>query len=109
MRFLVDAQLPPALARWLVAAGHTAEHAADVGLAAASDEEIWTLAWASGAVVVTKDQDFAWMVALRDQGPQVLWVRLGNCSRRALLHAFERLEPEFIRALESGERILEIS
>jgi len=27
MRFLVDAQLPPALARWLAAQGHEAEHA----------------------------------------------------------------------------------
>jgi predicted nuclease of predicted toxin-antitoxin system len=29
MRFLVDAQLPPALARWLAANGHTVEHVAD--------------------------------------------------------------------------------
>ncbi len=29
MRFLVDAQLPPALARWLAANGHAAEHVAD--------------------------------------------------------------------------------
>jgi antitoxin VapB len=26
MKFLVDAQLPPALARWLTAKGHAAEH-----------------------------------------------------------------------------------
>ncbi len=29
MRFLVDAQLPQAVARWLVAAGHEAEHVAE--------------------------------------------------------------------------------
>jgi predicted nuclease of predicted toxin-antitoxin system len=33
MRFLVDAQLPPALARWLAEKGHDARHVADVGLA----------------------------------------------------------------------------
>jgi predicted nuclease of predicted toxin-antitoxin system len=32
MRFLVDAQLPPALARHLVAAGHEAQHVADLGM-----------------------------------------------------------------------------
>jgi len=32
MRFLVDAQLPPALARTLEAGGHEAEHVADIGL-----------------------------------------------------------------------------
>ena len=40
MRFLVDAQLPPALARWLVAAGHEAEHVGDRGMEAASDAAI---------------------------------------------------------------------
>lgn len=32
MRFLVDAQLPPALARWLAAQGHEAEHVGDIGM-----------------------------------------------------------------------------
>lgn len=54
MRFLVDAQLPPALARWLVAEGHAAEHVADKGLGAASDAEIWEHAlretWVIGAL-----------------------------------------------------------
>ena len=40
MRFVVDAQLPPALARRLEALGHTAEHVADRGMAAASDNAI---------------------------------------------------------------------
>jgi predicted nuclease of predicted toxin-antitoxin system len=37
MRFIVDAQLPPALARWLVRQGHEAEHVADRLLATAPD------------------------------------------------------------------------
>jgi predicted nuclease of predicted toxin-antitoxin system len=40
MRFLVDAQLPPALARWRAEQGHQAEHVADINLAAASDGTI---------------------------------------------------------------------
>jgi len=31
MKFIVDAQLPPALARWLCEQGHQAEHVQDVG------------------------------------------------------------------------------
>ncbi|MBY6243489.1 DUF5615 family PIN-like protein [Methylosinus sp. Sm6] len=58
-RFLVDAQLPPALARWLVAVGDEAEHVSDVGLGGARDDAIWRFALACGAVVVTKDEDFA--------------------------------------------------
>ena len=41
MRFLVDSQLPPALARWLTAAGHPSEHVADVAMAAAPDQSVW--------------------------------------------------------------------
>jgi len=41
MRFLVDAQLPPALARWLSGKGHEAEHVADRQMEAASDAAIW--------------------------------------------------------------------
>jgi predicted nuclease of predicted toxin-antitoxin system len=59
MRFLVDAQLPPALARWLAANGHEATHVSDVGLQTASDPAIWDHALAVSSVIVTKDEDFA--------------------------------------------------
>lgn len=58
MRFLVDAQLPPALAGWLRDRGHEAEHVADVGLVGATDAEIAVRAERSAAVLVTKDEDF---------------------------------------------------
>ncbi len=61
----MDAQLPPALARWLVSRGHDAEHVADLELAAADDRTIWHHAASTGAVVVTKDEDFATVVARR--------------------------------------------
>jgi predicted nuclease of predicted toxin-antitoxin system len=59
MRYLVDAQLPPALARWLVVEGHEAEHVIDRRLETASDREIWDFALETEAVIVTKDEDFA--------------------------------------------------
>ena len=59
MRFIVDAQLPPALARWLAAAGHDAEHVADRQMETASDATIWDFSLWAPAVIVTKDQDFA--------------------------------------------------
>jgi len=59
MRFLVDAQLPPALAHRLAAMGHEAEHVADRGMQTASDAAIWSSALASSTAIVTKDEDFA--------------------------------------------------
>ena len=40
MKFLVDAQLPPALARWLREQGYDAQHVEDLGLRDAEDRVI---------------------------------------------------------------------
>ncbi len=109
MRFLVDAQLPPALARWLASRGHDAEHVADRGLAAADDRTIWRHAAATGAILVTKDEDFAVIRTLEDEGPPVLWIRLGNTRRREFLRWFERILPTALSALERGDSLVELS
>ena len=54
MRFLVDAQLPPALARWITEHGRDATHVADCGLAAADDRVIWQHAAASDATAAAR-------------------------------------------------------
>jgi predicted nuclease of predicted toxin-antitoxin system len=108
MRFLVDAQLPPALARWLAAKGHEAEHVADRGLARASDTEIWNYATTLGAAIVTKDEDFAQRKTLNEGGPAVVWIRLPNTRRSGLLKWFERALPQIMQALERGETLIEV-
>lgn len=109
MRFLVDAQLPPALARWLVERGHPAEHVHDLGLESASDRVVWDHAVAIGATVLTKDEDFAVRRILLADGPSIVWVRRGNTTRRELLNWFEPLLPTIVEALERGEPLIEIS
>jgi predicted nuclease of predicted toxin-antitoxin system len=54
MRFLVDAQLPPALARFLEARGHEARAAREVGLRQAEDPVVWTSAQTGAWIVVTR-------------------------------------------------------
>jgi len=107
LRFLVDAQLPPALARRLEALGHRAEHVVDCGLAAAPDDGIWKHAAGSGAVIVTKDADFA-IRRLLQSGPSVVWLRLGNSRRGALLARVESDLPAIVLALERGETLVEV-
>jgi predicted nuclease of predicted toxin-antitoxin system len=108
MRFLVDAQLPPALARWLTAAGHDAEHVGDVGLGSAQDQAIWAYALGVGAVVVSKDEDFAQRKVLENAGPTIVWIRLPNTRRRELLVWFEGVLPDILEALERGETLIEV-
>ncbi len=109
MNLIVDAQLPPALARWLAARGEAADHLVDLGLLNASDEEIWRIAEERGAVIVSKDEDFALRAQLRNAGPQIVWVRSGNVRTAELLRRWADLWPETRQALERGERLVEIA
>ena len=109
MRFLVDAQLPPALARWLAERGHTAEHVSDLGLQAADDRVLWDHALATQAVIVTKDEDFALRRTLTATGPAIVWVRRGNTRRRELLAWFEPLLPTVVDLLARREPLVEIN
>ena len=109
MRFLVDAQLPPALARWLADKGFVAEHVFDLQMETASDAEIWALAEETSAVIVTKDEDFARLGTANPDGPRVLWLRVGNSTRRGLLAWMDRAWPALAPALEADERVIEIA
>lgn len=108
MRILVDAQLPPALARWLSAQDHESLHVADIGMQSASDRAIWDLADKDGWVIVTKDEDFAQRKTLTASGPQVVWLRWPNGRRADLLARFEQVLPSVIAALERGESLVEV-
>lgn len=109
MRFLVDAQLPPALARWLAANGHEAAHVGDLGMQAASDTAIWDHAVASTAAIITKDDDFAQRKVLTENGPVVIWIRLPNTRRRGLITWFETVLPDVLMALARGETLIEVT
>lgn len=109
MRFLVDAQLPPALARWLVDQGHEATHVGDLGMQSASDAVIWDYALASFCAIVTKDEDFAQRKVLAEHGPVVVWLRLPNTRRRDLLAWFDSVLPEIVLALARGETLIEVT
>lgn len=108
MRFLVDAQLPPALARWLQSHAHDADHVVDLALERAPDGVIWNCAVTSGAVIVTKDEDFVQRRVLAKTGPTVVWLRIGNTRRRTLLTWFESVFPAIVLAIERGETLIEL-
>ena len=107
MRFLVDAQLPPALARHIVSFGHDAEHVADSARSRAADQAIRVYAAEIEAVIVTRDEDFA-VHRLLHEGPAIVWVRVGNTRRTALLDRFTTELPTIVAALERGETIVEL-
>lgn len=107
MKFVVDAQLPPALATWLRNKGHDAVAVREIGLREADDGTIWSYAHAQNAIVVTKDEDFGQLAAAMPEA-RVLWVRVGNAVNRVLLARFERSWPEILAHLEDGAQIVEL-
>jgi predicted nuclease of predicted toxin-antitoxin system len=109
MRFLVDAQLPSALARWLSTKGHEAEHVGDIGMQTASDAVIWDHAVSTLAAIVTKDEDFAQRKVLTKSGPIVVWIRLPNTRRRELIAWFETILPDIVAAMVRGETLIEVT
>lgn len=108
MRFLVDAQLPVALARWLSSQGHPSHHVTDCGLLEACDSRIWAFAAESGCIIVTKDEDFALKHDLVQGGPVVVWIRKGNVRNAELLAWFGSALPVLVDALKRGETLIEL-
>ena len=106
MRFLVDAQLPPALARWLMDKGHDADHVMNALSADAKDAALARHAAANGAVIVPKDADFLLLVP--NPPPQLLLVTSGNASNRVLLQCFASQFEAALAALAGGAAIVEI-
>jgi predicted nuclease of predicted toxin-antitoxin system len=107
-RFLVDAQLPPGLAKHLSALGYDADHVNRIGLGAAGDRAIWAYAVAKAAVLVTKDEDFVALARHGPPGAPVVWIRIGNCTNDALWRVLGSALPEILVALEAGERVIEV-
>lgn len=107
-RFLVDNQLPAALARWLESKNCQAGHVLVLQLAQSSDEIIWERAAHDGAVIVSKDEDFAHLTLVRPEPVAVVWLRMGNCRTPALLAAMERAWPTITQQLDTGARLIEV-
>jgi predicted nuclease of predicted toxin-antitoxin system len=106
--FLVDAQLAPSLAEALRHAGCQAVHLVDLGLLAASDQQIWNEAISRSAVLVTKDRDFPLRRAAMNNGPAILWIRVGNGGNRKPIELVLRALPAIIDAIERDEVVIEL-
>ena len=107
MKFIVDAQLPVALAEWIVAQGHQAHHLAELGLLSASDQTIWDAAVGMGAAILTKDHDFVEWATTRKPAPPIVWVRIGNADNATLIERLEAAWDKVLRNLEAGAIVVE--
>jgi predicted nuclease of predicted toxin-antitoxin system len=108
MRFIIDDQLPVALARWIGTRGYTATHVADAGLTGRTDAEIWAFASKIDGIIVSMDEDFFDLQQRDANGPRFVWLRWGNTRKAALLEKFAIAWPDVELKLSAGARLVEL-
>jgi predicted nuclease of predicted toxin-antitoxin system len=110
MKIWVNAQLPPAVAKWIQDEFLVEAIAVrDLGFREALDKDIFEAAREAAAIVMTKDSDFVDLVNSRGAPPQVLWLTCGNTSNERLREILGKTLPQALKLLESGEKIVEVT
>jgi len=109
MKFLVDAQLPVKLSRWLCDQGHDSVHTLELpDKNRTGDRMIAELADSEDRVVVTKDVDFTTLKLLTGRPSRILRVRTDNLSNSTLLQIFA-VNLTLVEKLFDSFSIVEIS
>jgi predicted nuclease of predicted toxin-antitoxin system len=72
------------------------------------DGSIGNFAKKNDWIVVTKDDDIVKWSLGREDGPCVLWLRIGNSTNRALFGWLDPHWPEIVRRLQEGQRVIEV-
>lgn len=85
MKLLFDQNVSPWLCRALADRFPNSVHVRDAGLREADDSVIWEYAIRHGMAIVTKDADFRQRSFLEGYPPKIIWLRLGNCSTKAIM------------------------
>ena len=111
MKLLLDANISWRLISFLKEHFCECIHVDDVPelLFPAKDTKIWQYAKDNGYTIITRDNDFNDLIAIRGFPPKIIWLRTGNCSRKSTSETLFRSKLsilEFLKSDESG--LLEI-
>lgn len=105
----VDAQLSPAIARWLrVTLMLDASALSEIGLRDAEDQEIFEAARKADAIVMTKDADFLLLLDRFGPPPKIILLTCGNTSNAHLITILRSTLSDALELLNSGDDIVEI-
>jgi predicted nuclease of predicted toxin-antitoxin system len=104
MKLLFDQNLSPKLVNRLANLFPGSSHVQSVGLACASDDQVWEHARLNGFAIVTKDEDYNNLSVVRGSPPKVIWLQLGNCTTAQVETVF-RTRFADIEALEKDPAV----
>jgi len=109
MKVWLDEHLSPQLVPWIARTfGVEAAAIRDLGLARASDREVFDAARKAGAVVLTKDVDFVAILERLGPPPRIIWLTCGNSSNANLRRLLQHSMKLALEELGSGEAYVEI-
>lgn len=109
MKFIIDAQLPLVLKKWLQDEGFEVLHTDDLPKKnRTSDLEIIDLAEKEDRIVISKDSDFFKHYLLNGIPRRILMITTGNIVNRELIRLFELNFPQMLKLFEDGGEIIEI-
>lgn len=86
MKLLLDENLSRRIVPFLQIAFPGSSQVALLGLETATDAEIWRHAKENGFVVVSRDSDFHERSLVEGHPPQVVWLKIPNRSKTAVLN-----------------------
>jgi len=90
MRFIIDAQLPLALSKYIENKGFDVIHTVDLpNKEYTTDNEIREISVRESRIVITKDSDFVDSFYVKGIPPKLLLISTGNTNNKTLISLFE--------------------
>lgn len=109
MKLLLDENLSRRLVPFLQNNFPGTTQVALIGLERADDRTIWCYARDNGFIIVTRDADFEELSAILGAPPKVIWLRMPNQARSAVLGLLLRHQTELHASLqEKGITCIEL-
>ena len=108
MKFIVDTQLPPRLARFLETRGYDCIHTTHFENGhLLQDVEIILVATEQNRIIISKDSDFSDYYHLKGAPPKILLLQFGNVSNSDLTAYFDRYLDVIAEAFNGGADYVE--
>ncbi len=109
MKFIIDAQLSPHLAKWLTQTFELEAYSVSyLNMISASDIEIFDYAKKENAIVITKDEDFVQLLYRLGSPPKIIWLTFGNTTNERVKNILNKNIQQIIQQLEHAD-LVEIS
>ena len=104
MKFIIDAQLPPALATFLRDNGFDAIHTKDLQHGNdTTDAQINAISIAENRIVISKDGDFYDSFAAKKEPYKLLHIKTGNITNEKLIELFSKNLAAIVSELEERD------